>query len=321
MQIKNQSVLVTGGAGNIGSHIIDHLLSDGASRVVVIDNFCRGREKNLAAAISSGKVDIYRRDISDYSSIQDLFKGIDYVFHEAAIRITQCAQDAELCQKTMIDGTYNVFKACVAHKIKKIVFASSASVYGDPSYLPMDEGHPYNNRTFYGVGKIYAEHLARTFREMFGLSYIGLRYFNVYGPRMDAFGAYTEVMIRWLDRLDEGKRPVIFGDGMQSMDFVYISDVARANILALKSQKDEGIYNVGSGTETDLNTLCREIIALRKPGIEPEYKDPEKLVIVSRRRAGIERSRSELGFSAEVGLSEGLRHLIIWRDEEKKSSS
>jgi UDP-glucose 4-epimerase len=246
-----------------------------------------------------------------------LCKNIDYVFHEAAIRITQCAKDPRLSNEILEDGTYNVFEACAKNKVKKLIFASSASVYGDPSYLPMDEKHPFNNKTFYGVGKIYAENLAKAFREAYGLNYIGLRYFNVYGPRMDIFGAYTEVMIKWLDKIDDGKAPIIYGNGKQSMDFVYIADVVRANILALKSDVNEGVYNVGTGIETDLNQLCNLMLRLSKLKLKPEYKTQKKLIIVSRRRAAIKNAKKDLKFKAKIKLKEGINTLLEWRDKEK----
>jgi len=317
MLIKGKKILVTGGAGFIGSHIIDALLKEEAEKIIVLDNFCRGRTENLESAKKSGKVEIINGDIRDFNLVNELCKDTDYVFHEAAIRITQCAKEPRLSHEVMADGTYNVFEACVKNNVKKLIFASSASVYGDPSYLPMDEKHPFNNKTSYGVGKIYSENLAKSFRDMFGLNYIGFRYFNVYGPRMDIFGVYTEVMIKWLDRIDEGKPPILHGDGKQSMDFVYVEDVVKANILALKSDINEGVYNVGTGTETDLNSLCQTMLNLTNPKLKPEYKIPEKLVIVSRRRAATENAKKDLGFEAKIKLDEGIKKLIEWRKKEK----
>jgi UDP-glucose 4-epimerase len=319
MRIKNKKILVTGGAGFIGSQIVDSLLKEGAEQIVVLDNFCRGRMENLESARKCGKVEILNGDIRKFKLVNELCKDVDYVFHEAAIRITQCAKEPRLSHEVMIDGTYNVFEACVKNNVKKLIFASSASVYGDPSYSPMDEKHPFNNKTSYGVGKIYAENLAKSFRDMFGLNYVGLRYFNVYGPRMDILGAYTEVMIKWLDRIDEGKPPIIYGNGKQSMDFVFAEDVVRANMLALKSNVNEGVYNVGTGIETDLNSLCNSMLKITGSKLKPEYKTHEKSLIVSKRQAATENAEKELRFKAETKLEEGIKKLIEWRKEGKNA--
>jgi UDP-glucose 4-epimerase len=321
MEIEKKRVLVTGGAGNIGSHIVDRLVKEGAEEVIVLDNFFRGRNENLMIARKNGNIKVVNGDIRDSRLVNELCRNVDYVFHQAAIRITQCAKEPRLCHEILVDGTYNVFEACVKNSIRKLIFASSASVYGEHSYLPMDEGHPFNNCSNYGAGKIFNENLAKSFRYIFGLNYIGLRYFNVYGPRMDAFGAYTEVMIRFLDRIDEGQPPVIYGDGKQSMDFVYVEDVAKANILALKNERNEGIYNVGTGNETDLNRLYSIMAQFTKHELEPEYKKSEQLIPASRRRAATQKAEKELGFKAEVSLEEGLKKLIEWRTKEKESMS
>jgi len=313
MKIKDSVILVTGGAGNIGSHIVDMCIKEGAKKVIVIDNFTRGVISNLDWAKKNGNVEVVNGDIRDFELLNKYFKNVDYVFHQAAIRITQCAQEPRLAHEVLIDGTFNILEACVKNNIKKVVFASSASVYGDPSYLPIDENHPFNNKTYYGAGKIVNEQMARAFREMYGLKYIGLRYFNVYGPRMDIYGYYTEVMIKWLDKIDKNESPVIFGDGEQAMDFIYVEDIARANILALESNIEEGIYNVGTGVMSSLNDLVRNMLELTNPNLKPEYKKPEKLLIVSKRKADITNAKKDLGFESKIDLKEGLKKLIEWR--------
>ncbi len=316
MKIEKRKVLVTGGAGFIGSHIVDALLREGAEKVIVIDNFSRGRMENLERAKDEGNIEIVFGDIRDPGLIDGLCKGVDYVYHQAALRIPQCMKDPRLFHEVMIDGTYNVFEACIKNNIKKLIFASSSSVYGEPSYLPMDEDHPLNNKTYYGFGKIYAENLARLFKNLFNLNYICLRYFNVYGPRMDTSGAYTEVMIKWLERIDAGKPPIIYGNGKQFMDFVFVDDVVRANILALKSDLSEGFYNVGTGEKTDLTSLCKIILEITGSEIEPEYLFPENISMASSSQAGVEKSKKAFGFQAEKRLKDGINELIDWRKGE-----
>ncbi len=222
-RIAGTRCLVTGGAGFIGSTIVDQLLDAGAAEIVVLDNFVRGTWSNLAPARDRGRVKVIKGDICDAALVDELTAGIDFVFHQAALRITRCAEAPREAVDVLINGTLNVLESAVHHKVKKVVAASSASVYGDPSYLPMDESHPFNNRTIYGAGKIACEQMLRAYYTMFGLNYVAFRYFNVYGPRMDMAGVYTEVLIRWLDALEANQPPLIFGDGTQSMDFVFVA--------------------------------------------------------------------------------------------------
>jgi UDP-glucose 4-epimerase len=231
--IQGTKILVTGGAGFIGSTTVDQLLEAGAAEVRVIDNFIRGSRRNLEGAIETGKVIVMDDDICDREVVDAAVEGVDYIFHLAALRITRCAEKPREGIDVMINGTMNVLESAIKHNVKKIVAASSASVYGDPSYLPMDEDHPFNNRTLYGACKIANEQMLRSYNEMFGMKYAAFRYFNVYGPRMDLDGVYTEVLVRWMDAIQSGQPPKIFGDGTQSMDFVYVEDVARANVAAL----------------------------------------------------------------------------------------
>src|ERR1700722_9816480 len=234
--MHNNRVLITGGAGLIGSHIADQLVQSGDPEIIVLDNFVRGRRENLAWAMSHGRIQIVEGDIRDAALLHEVMEGVDLVFHQAALRITQCAEEPRLALEGLADGTFNVLAAAVAAKVRKIVAASSASVYGMADQLPTTEAqHPYNNRTLYGAAKTFNEGLLRSFNEMYGLNYVALRYFNVYGPRMDIHGVYTEVLIRWMERIATGKPPLIMGDGTQTMDFIYVEDIARANVLAAKS--------------------------------------------------------------------------------------
>jgi UDP-glucose 4-epimerase len=236
LNLRNARVLVTGGAGLIGSHIVDRLMLEPAAEVVVLDNFTRGRRDNLAAARARGLVTLVEGDIRDRALVNELMKGIDVVFHQAAIRITQCAVEPALAIDVLVNGTFTVLEAAVAAGVKKVVAASSASVYGLADRFPTDEQHhPYNNRTLYGAAKAFNEGLLRSMNDQHGLEYVALRYFNVYGPRMDTFGAYTEVFIRWMENIAAGKPPVILGDGLQTMDFINVEDIARANILAARA--------------------------------------------------------------------------------------
>src|SRR5580704_2860728 len=231
--IQGTKILITGGAGFVGSATADQLLDAGAAEVRVLDNFVRGNLRNLESAKKKGNVLVIEGDIRDADTVDSAVEGVDYVFHQSALRITRCAEAPREAVQVLVDGTSNVLESAIRHKVKKIVAASSASVYGDPSYLPMDESHPFNNRTLYGAGKIANEQMLRAYYEMYKLPYVAFRYFNVYGPRMDLDGVYTEVLVRWLDAIEAGNPPKIFGNGTQSMDFVYIEDVARANLAAL----------------------------------------------------------------------------------------
>jgi UDP-glucose 4-epimerase len=311
--------LVTGGAGFVGSAIVDQLLAAGVAEVRVLDNFVRGSRSNLAWALDHGGVNVIEGDIRDTSLVNRATDGVDYVFHQAALRITRCAEDPREAVEVLIDGTLSVLEAALGHKVKKVVAASSASVYGEPSYLPMDESHPFNNRTMYGAAKIANEQMLRALHETSGLQYIALRPFNVYGPRMDVTGVYTEVLIRWLDAIETNKPPLIFGDGQQSMDFVYIGDVARANLLAVQSHVTDDVFNVGTGVQTSLNELCELLLRLTHSRLQPEYREPRKVANVQARRAAVEKAENMLQFRARVSLEEGLRELIDWRHMAKPS--
>ncbi len=322
MNLANSTVLITGGCGLIGSTLIDQLLAeDDVAEVRVIDNLSRGTRTNLAAARESGRVELFERDIRDFDSIRPLFDGVDVVFHQAALRITACATHWRECQEVLVDGTYNVVEACVAAGVRRLVAASSASVYGLAEQFPTSEEHTLaNNRTWYGAAKIANEALYRAFHDMTGLDYVALRYFNVYGPRVDTHGKYTEVLIRWLDCLERGERPKIFGDGEQTMDFIYAADVARANRLAAASEVTDEVFNVGTGRETSLKQLYQLVLAAADCDGPPAEHLPERTVNPVRRRlADVRKAKRLLGFEAEVDLEEGLREFVAWRKEARNA--
>jgi UDP-glucose 4-epimerase len=313
--LEGATVLVTGGAGLIGSHIVDQLIDAGAGEIRVLDNLVRGRRENLAAAMARRPITFLEGDVRDRSAVERAVAGCDYVFHQAAIRITLCAEQPRECLDVLVMGAFNVFEAAAHAGVRKVVYASSASVYGGADNFPTSERHhPYNNRTLYGTAKLMNEGIARHFHDMDGLSSVGLRYFNVYGPRMDVTGAYTEVFIRWLDCIDRGTAPQIHGDGSATMDFIYVEDIARANLLALTADVADRVYNVASGTETSLLELWQAL--QRVSGayhLAPEFHPPRKVNPVPRRLADTALARKELGFTAEVSLDEGLSRLAEWR--------
>lgn len=319
-ELEGANVLVTGGAGTIGSTLVDALLAAGVNRIDVLDNMVRGRLGNLDAALESGHVELVQGDIRNRDLVHDLTKGKDLVFHQAAIRITQCAEEPRLALEVMVDGTFNILEAAAEHRVDKLVAASSASVYGMAEEFPTTERHHHaNNDTFYGAAKSFNEGMARSFHAMTGLDYVMLRYFNVYGPRMDVHGLYTEVLVRWMERIMDGQPPLIFGDGLQTMDFVYTTDVARANVLAAASDVTHGIYNIASGTETSLLEMAQALLRVMDSDLEVEH-GPARLVNgVVRRLADTSAARQDLRFKAEVELEEGLRELVSWwkplRDE------
>jgi UDP-glucose 4-epimerase len=309
--------LITGGAGLIGSHIADRLVVEGFEEIVVLDNLTRGRRQNLANAIASGKVTIVEGDIRDTDLVRRAMDGIDIVFHEAAIRITQCAENPRLAHDVLATGTFNILEAAVEKNVKRIVSASSASIYGQAEQFPTNEKHHgYGNRTIYGATKMYSEGLLRSFYEMYGLNYVALRYFNVYGPRMDAFGVYTEVMIRWMERLAKGQPCLILGDGAQTMDFIFVTDIARANLRAATSSITDDVLNIASGGETSLTELAGALGRVMGVDLPPEYGPARKATPVWRRLAEVRKAEASIGFKAKVSLEEGLRELVQWWSAE-----
>jgi nucleoside-diphosphate-sugar epimerase len=314
MNLDGAHILVTGGCGLIGSTTIDLLLRHhDPARIVILDNLDRGTLANVEGALSDGRVTLVRGDIRDVSALQAAMHGIDAVIHMATLRITACAAEPREALGVMCDGSFNVVDAARTAGVRKIVAASSASIYGLAEAFPTREDHhPYNNRTWYGASKIMLEGLLRSFNDMYGLPYVALRYFNVYGPRMDIHGKYTEVLIRWMERIAGGQAPLILGDGSQTMDFVYVEDVARANILALQSDVTDDVFNVGSGTETSLNQLAATLLAVMRSDLRPEYGPERAVNPVPRRLADTTKAERLLRFWAQVGLEDGLSRLVEW---------
>jgi UDP-glucose 4-epimerase len=316
--LHNTRVLVVGGAGLIGSHITDLLLEEGVREVRVFDSLVRGTRDNLKDALGDQRCTLIEGDIRDRAALRSAMVGCDYVSHQAAIRITLCAAQPRECLEVLVGGAFNVFEAAAASGVRKVVYASSASVYGQAETFPTSESHhPYGNRTLYGAAKLFDEGIARHFHDINGLASVGLRYFNVYGPRMDVTGAYTEVFMKWLDCIERGVRPQIHGDGSATMDLVYVGDVARANVLALKSSAKDAVYNIASGTETSLIDLWRALQRVAGGGhLEPEIHPPRQLGAMARRLADTRGAREDLGFVARVPLDEGLRRLAEWRQAQ-----
>jgi UDP-glucose 4-epimerase len=312
--------LVTGGAGTIGSTIVDQLLEAGAAEVRVLDNLVRGRVENLTEAMRSGRVDLIKGDIRDVDDVRRATSGVDVVFHQAAIRITQCAEEPRLALEVLADGTFNVLEAAVAAQVRKVVAASSASVYGLASEFPTTElQHPWDNDTFYGAAKVFNEGMLRSFHAMHGLDYVALRYFNVYGPRMDVHGLYTEVLIRWMERIAAGEAPLILGDGQQTMDFVFTTDIARANLLAAQSSATDRVFNIGTNTETSLLGLAQALLKVMGSDLPVEFGPPRAVNGVSRRLASIVAAREVLGWTPSVDLETGLRALVEWWSTERSA--
>ncbi len=316
--MKNKRILITGGAGLIGSHIADLVAREDPKEIVVLDNFVRGRRENLVDAIDRSLVTIVEGDIRDRALLKEVSQGVDVVFHQAAIRITQCAEEPRLAFDVLAGGTFDVLEAAVQAGVSKVVAASSASVLGLADTFPTtEEHHPYNNRTIYGAAKAFNEGLLRSFAEMYGLRYVALRYFNVYGPRMDVYGAYTEVLIRWMERIASGLPPIILGDGTQTMDFVHVHDIARANLLAAQSNVTDEVFNVASGSETSLRELAALLTKVMGSSLEPQFGPARKVNAVPRRLASTAKAEKLLGFSAKVTMEEGLRDLVEWWRQEK----
>lgn len=313
--LDGAKVLVIGGAGLIGSHVVEELTREDVEEIVVYDNFTRGTRENLADAMSDPRVRIFAEgdDILHTDLLCAALEDVDCVVHLAALWLLHCHEYPRSAFHVNIEGTFNVLEACRDTGVERLVYSSSASVYGDAVDVPMTEEHPYNNTTFYGATKIAGEHMARAFHQRYGLDYVALRYMNVYGPRQDYKGTYIAVMMKILDRIDAGKPPVIYGDGSQTYDFVYVRDVARANVCALKADATDEFYNVGTGIGTSIEQLTRVLLDLTGAEMEPEY-EPGGRSFVTHRIGSTEKARDELGFVAEVELREGLRRLIEWRN-------
>lgn len=322
---KKIKIVVTGGAGFIGSWVVDYLLKDkktNIGKIVLIDNLIRGSRSNISHLANNKRVQFVKKDIRDPKVLNRYFKGADWVVHMAVIKNRRCEDDPRLCNEILVDGTFNVFEACVKQKVKKMVFNSSASVYGEPIKLPMKENHPFNNDAFYGAGKIANEQFAKAFRKRFGLNYVCFRPFNVFGPRTDSSGIYTEVLIRWMERISEGLPPIIFGDGKQTFDFVYVEDVAKVIVKALKSNVNEGFYNLGAGKEVSLRQLAESLLKACKSDLKVEFKKGEGMLgFVSRRQADISKVKKDLGFKPSVTLYGGLVKFVKWYRGLKKNDT
>jgi UDP-glucose 4-epimerase len=307
-----ERALITGGLGLVGSHIADGLVDQG-TEVIVLDDLSRGRRSNLASAEATGNVRVVEGDIRDQALVDRLTDGVDVVFHQAALRITRCAEQPRLALDVLVDGTATVLEAAVKARVRKVVAASSASIYGMAERFPTrEEHHPYANDTLYGAAKLFNEGLLRSYHAMYGLDYVALRYFNVYGPRMDIHGVYTEVLVRWIERIAAGRPPLILGDGHQTMDFIHVADIARANLLAAKAQVSDEVLNIASGVETSLTELASVLLDVMGADLPLEYAPARSVNNVTRRLADTTRARERLGFRAEVRLEQGLRSVVEW---------
>jgi UDP-glucose 4-epimerase len=319
--LKGKHVLVTGGAGFIGSHIVDLLCDEGCKEIVALDNMVRGRPENLSSALARGPVRLVHGDMRDQKLMSALVKSADIVFHQAALRITHCAAEPRLALEVMVDATFDLLEECVKHHVEKVVAASSASIYGMAEQFPTTERqNAYNNRTLYGAAKAFNEGLLRAFNDMHRLNYIAFRYFNVYGERMDIHGRYTEVLIRWMERLEAGLPPIIFGDGQHTMDFVHVRDVAKANILGARARASDVVFNVASGTETSLLQLALALTSVMGRGeLKPEFAPERSINPVPRRLASTVNAERVLGFRATIPLERGLADLVKWWRAERGS--
>lgn len=317
MKLDDSRILVIGGAGFVGSHVVDQLTKEPVREIVVLDNFVRGTRHNLERATNDKRVQIVDGSITDRELLRELMQGTDYVFHFAALWLFECVHQPRSALEVNVGGTFNVIEAAQQAGVKKVIYSSSASVYGDALFTPMTEDHPFNNRTMYGATKIAGEQFFRSSYEQHKLDYVGLRYMNIYGPRMDYKGTYVSVIMKVLDRIDQGQPPIIFGDGTQAYDFVHVDDVARANILALKSDATDEFFNVGMGVKTSIDELVARLIEITGTNVRPEYR-PQEQMFVTHRVGSTEKAERMLGFRAKITLDEGLRTVVEWRGHDQK---
>jgi UDP-glucose 4-epimerase len=321
-QIENTKILVIGGGGFIGSFVVSELLKENVAQVVVYDNFTRGKREYLSESLKDPRCRIFPfgGDIRDTDILDMAVEGMDYVICLAAMWLLHCKDFPRTAFEVNIAGTFNVLEACVKHKIKKLVWSSSASVYGDAVHIPMREDHPFNNKNFYGATKIAGEAMATAFNDRYGLKVIGLRYMNVYGPHQDQTAAYTGVVPIMLNKIDANETPVINGDGSQAYDFIYVEDVARANVDALRSDIDHGFYNVGTEVQTSIKDLCDLILKLKGSSLKVRYQPytaDDARALVQNRIGSAVKAEKELGFKYKYSLEEGLQKLIEWREKTK----
>ncbi len=322
MEIKNSKILVIGGAGFIGSFVVQELLKEPVAEVIIYDNFARGKMENIQHLLNDKRCRIYPNggDIRDLDILDDAMKGVDYVFLLSAMWLLHCKDFPRTAFEVNIAGTFNVLEACVKNKVKKLIYSSSASVYGDAVEVPMTESHPYNNKNFYGATKIAGEAMCTAFNDRYGLPVIGLRYMNVYGPGQDQTAVYTGVVPIMLNKIDANEAPVINGDGTQAYDFIYVEDVARCNVNALKSDTKFGMYNVGTGVQTSIRELCDTILRLKDSELKVTYKpysEDDARALVKNRIGSPVKAEKEIGFKYKFNLDEGLTKLIQWRDSQK----
>jgi UDP-glucose 4-epimerase len=321
LDIRGKKILVIGGAGLIGSHVVEELLKEEVEEVIVYDNFCRGTYENLQEALKDPRCRVFEigGDVLQTDILNAAMKETDAVIHLAALWLLQCYEYPRAAFDVNIRGTFNVLEACVANNIERLVYSSSASVYGDAVEDPMTEDHPYNNWTFYGATKIAGEHMFKAYHQRYGLQGVGLRYMNVYGPRQDYRGTYVAVIMKILDNLDQGISPVVYGDGSQAYDFIYVGDTAGANVCALKSDVPFGFYNVGRGIKTSIKELTEMILELTGSDLPIKY-EPAGQTFVTNRVGDPESAERDLGFKWSVDLEEGMRRLIEWRKNDEGSS-
>jgi UDP-glucose 4-epimerase len=323
MDIQGKNIVVVGGAGLIGSHVVDTLLETDVREIVVYDNFARGTHANIAEALKDPRVRIFEAggDICQTDILNAAFKGADGVFHLAALWLLQCHEYPRAAFDVNVRGTFNVMEACVAQGVKRLVYSSSASVYGDAVEEPMTEAHPFENKNFYGATKICGEAMLRAFHHRYGLDYVGLRYMNVYGPRQDYRGAYIAVIMKMLDAIDRGEGPTIFGDGSEAFDFVAVADCAKANLCAMRADRADRFYNVGTGKRTSLFEIAQMLLNLTRSNQEIKFAPRSQATLVRNRIGSTVRAQAEIGFKAETKLEEGLLRLIEWRRDAKLSES
>jgi UDP-glucose 4-epimerase len=319
MDIRGKKLLVIGGAGLIGSHTVDSLLREDVGEVIVYDNFVRGRLENLAEARRDPRFKVYDigGDILQTDILQAAMQGVDGVFHLAALWLLQCHEYPRSAFDVNVRGTFNVMEACTRAGVQRLVYSSSASVYGDALSEPMTEDHPFNNRNFYGATKICGEAMLRAFHHRYGLDYVGLRYMNVYGPRQDYQGAYIAVIMMMLDAIDRGESPTILGDGSEAFDFVAVEDCAQANVCSMKASTSDAFYNVGTGKRTSLKELAELLLELTGCTQPINYAPRSQATLVRNRIGCPQKASAEIGYNAAIELREGLQRLIDWRASYK----
>lgn len=320
MKLENARILVIGGSGFIGNFVVREILRHPVKEVIVYDNFSRGKMGNIEDVLVDPRCKIFPfgGDIRDIDILDKAMEDMDYVFQLAAMWLLHCKDFPRTAFEVNIAGTFNVLEACVRHNVKKLIYSSSASVYGDAVQIPMKEDHPFNNKNFYGATKIAGEAICTAFNDRFGLNVIGLRYMNVYGPGQDQHAAYTGVVPIMLNKIAANETPIINGDGSQAYDFIYVEDVARANVMALESEVTHGYYNVGTEIQTTIRELCNLILRLKDSNLSVEYKpysSDDARQFVKNRIGSAELAKKELGFEHKFSLEEGLQKLIDWRIE------